>query len=397
MGPAGQESCRLRRLGNSFRLCGAATLAGCLCLVFINAAVSQSPRRLKTGQEFERVWTNSVQNLVWSAGTPVREAVESLARSQGVAILLDRRIDPRTAIELSLQDEPMLVVLQRLAAQCGATPVMLNDVVYLGPRIAVGGLSAAAESRRSEAGRLPKNVSSRLLAAREWKWDALAEPRALIQDLADEAHVQIENLDQIPHDLWPAQQLPALPWADRLTLVVAGFGLTYAFEDEGQRVRFMALPEAEIVERTYDAALSATQLDAILAAAPPGVIEMRDEKLEVRGTAEEHGQLQRLLAGRAPASRKKGPERKPAGGPGTDKTLFTLKVASQPLEAILHALESQTGLKVQWDDALREQLQTRVTFDVREAKLEDLLDAALKPAGLTFRKAGNTVTLVPQK
>lgn len=396
MGPAEQESCRLRRLGNPFRLGRAATLAACLCLMFVSAAVGQAPRRWKTGQEFERVWSNRVQNLVWSAGTPVREAVESLARTQGVAILLDRRIDPQTAIELSLQDVPLLGVLQRLAAPCGATPVMLNDVVYLGPRMAVGGLSAAVESRRREAGQLPKGVSTRLLAAREWKWDTLAEPRALIQDLADEAHVKIENLELIPHDLWPAQQLPALPWVDRLSLVLAGFGLTYALEDEGQRVRFEPLPEAEIIERTYDAALSATQLDAILAAAPPGVVEVRDGQLEVRGTAEEHGQLQRLLAGRSPASRK-GTGRKSAGGPGTEKTLFTLKVASQPLEAILHALESQTGLKVQWDETLREKLQTRVTFDVREAKLEELLDAALKPAGLTFRRSGNIVTIVPQE
>jgi hypothetical protein len=343
----------------------------------------------------ERVWTSDVENIVWSAGTPVREAVESLSRTQGVAILLDRRIDPQTAIELSLQDVPLLVIMQRLATQCGATPVILHDVVYLGPRIAVGGLSAAAESRRREAGQLPKGLSTRLLAAREWEWDTLAEPRALVQELADEARVQIENLDEIPHDLWPAQRLPALAWVDRLTLVLAGFGLTYAFEDEGQRVRLVALPEAEIVARTYETSLSTAQLESILAAAPPGVIAVREGQLEVRGTAEEHGQLQRLLSGRAQASRAE-PGRKSASGRTTEKTLFTLKVAGQPLEAILRALETQTGLRILWDDALREPLQTRVTFDVREVKLEELLDAALKPARLTFRKEGNTVTVVPQ-
>lgn len=395
MGPAGQESCRLRRLGNCFRLCEAATLAGLLCLVFVSAVPGQAPRRWKTGQALERMWTSDVENIVWSAGTPVREAVESLSRTQGVAILLDRRIDPQTAIELSLQDVSMMAVLQRLAAQCGATPVMLHDIVYLGPRIAVGGLSAAAESRRREAGQLPKGVSTRLLAAREWEWDTLAEPRALVQELADEARVQIENLDEIPHDLWPAQRLPALAWVDRLTLVLAGFGLTYAFEDEGQRVRLVVLPEAEIVARTYETSLSAAQLESILAAAPPGVIAVREGQLEVRGTAEEHGQLQRLLSGRAQASRA-GTGRKSPSERTTEKTLFTLKVASQPLEAILRALETQTGLRIQWDDALREPLQTRVTFDVREVKLEELLDAALKPARLTFRKEGNTVTVVPQ-
>jgi hypothetical protein len=74
-----------------------------------------------------------------------------------------------------------------------------------------------------------------------------------------------------------------------------------------------------------------------------------------------------------------------------------LKVTSQPVEAILRAVESQSGIHVQWDDAVREQLQTLVSFDVREVKLEALLDAALKPARLTFRREGDTIRIVPKQ
>jgi hypothetical protein len=396
MSRAATETCRLRRLGKPFRLCGAMTLACSLCLGLVSAASGQASRHGKTGREFERIWAANVPNIVWSDGTPVRQAIDSLARTQGVAIMLDRRIDPGTAIELSLQDVSMLEVLQGLAAQCDATPVVLNDIVYVGPRLAVGGLTAVAESRRRDAGLLPRAVSIRLLAAREWDWDELAEPRALVQKLADEARVRIDNPEMIPHDLWPAQRLPALPWVDRLTLVLTGFGLTYAIEDDGRRVRFMPLPEAEIVERTYATTLSAAQLESVLAVAPPGVIGVQDGRLEVRGTAEEHNQLQRLLAGRAKAARS-GPQRKSAADRAVDKTLFTLKVTSQPVEAILRAVESQSGIHVQWDDASREQLQTLVSFDVREVKLEALLDAALKPARLTFRREGESIRIVPEQ
>ena len=126
-----------------------------------------------------------VRDVVWSAGTPVRQALTTLGRTQGIAIMLDRRIDPGSGIELSVQDVTVRDVIEQLAAQCGAAPAYLDGVVYVGPRshcvaIGEGGEGAARRSAAVAA----SAVAQRLAAARAWRWDDLAEPRNLLDELA---------------------------------------------------------------------------------------------------------------------------------------------------------------------------------------------------------------------
>ena len=203
---AHREKSGLGRLLRSCRLAVLVTVAG---LVSVGGATFQSPPRWKTGKEFERALNAVVRDVVWSAGTSVRQAVTTLARTQGVAIMLDRRIDPESAIELSVHDVTLHDVIEQLAAQCDAAPCYLDDVAYLGPRVGLGDLPAVANDRRVEAQSCPRPVARRLLAERAWRWEELAEPRNLLEDLAREANVTIEGVAELPHDLWPAMDLPA--------------------------------------------------------------------------------------------------------------------------------------------------------------------------------------------
>ena len=55
--------------------------------------------------------------------------------------------------------------------------------------------------------------------------------------------------------------------------------------------------------------------------------------------------------------------------------MLTLKVTSQPVDAILKTLERQLGVTIRYDADLAERLRTRVSFDVQEVPLPELLDA----------------------
>ena len=165
-------------------------------------------------------------------------------------------------------------------------------------------------------------------------------------------------------------------------------------EGEGRRVRLVPLPVAELVERTYETTLSAAQLDSILAAAPPGAVHVEAGRVALRGTPDEHQRLQELLVGMA-GGQHSGSGRTRAPDRTAGKTVLTLQVTNQPVEAILRALEKQAGLQVRWDETVAERVRTRVTFDVREATLEELLEAALTPAKLTYRRDGNSLTIIP--
>ena len=265
--------CEMSRLGKPLRWCGTAIVVACCWAFAIRGDTLRAPPHWKTGAEFERALNARLRDVVWSAGTPVRQAVTTLARTQGVAIMLDRRLDPGRGIELSVRDVPVREVIEQLAAQCGATAAYLDGVVYVGPRSGTSPLAMVAKERRAEAQQLPRPMAQRLTAERAWRWDDLAEPRDLIDELAREAGITLDGTAQLPHDLWPAMDLPALAWTDRMTLVLAGFGLTFALADGGQAARLVPIPTQTLVSRMYPATLPPARLDAIKTLFPQATIE----------------------------------------------------------------------------------------------------------------------------
>jgi hypothetical protein len=69
-------------------------------------------------------------SLVWGQ-REVREALASLANSTGVAIFLDRRIDPGQTLDLTAADEPLKTVLLRVAERVGGGVSLVGSVVYV--------------------------------------------------------------------------------------------------------------------------------------------------------------------------------------------------------------------------------------------------------------------------
>ncbi|MHB0955559.1 MAG: hypothetical protein ACYC0X_04195 [Pirellulaceae bacterium] len=378
------QSREMSKLGKAFRSYGMAIFASLACFMSVAETASAAPPHWKTGQQFERALETRVRDVVWSAGTPLRQAVTTLARTQGVAIMLDRRVDPESAIELSVHDVTIREVIEQLAAQCGAASCYLEGVVYLGPRAELVDLSTVAQARRAEAQHLPRPQAQRCVAARVWGWEALAEPRALMETLAHEANVTVDGLAELPHDLWPAMELPALAWTDRVTLVLAGFGKTFEFIDGGQRIRLVPIPAPSMTVKSYLANVPPARLEVIRNLFPQAEIDTESQQITLRGTPELHERLRQVL--KKPSRDRTTP--RPAG-----KTVLTLKVNNQPVDAILRTLERQLDLSFEFEDGLADRLGTRVTFDLREATLQELLQAALTPAKLAFREQKEVIVI----
>ena len=65
-------------------------------------------------------------------------------------------------------------------------------------------LRTVAFLRGEEIRALPAARRPALLRAEPLSWDELATPRDVIKRLADQRGLSVVNLDQVPHDLWPA-------------------------------------------------------------------------------------------------------------------------------------------------------------------------------------------------
>lgn len=343
------------------------------------------PVTWRTGASLQRALAQPV-SITWS-GISLRRALTRLAQVQRVAILLDRRLDPSQKIEFSVQDTPLEDSLQRLAAQIHAAPALVGPVFYLSPRGTSANLSDVAARRREEADRLPSPVARRFTAKRPWHWPMLAVPRTLLEQLAGEAGTTIAGLDQIPHDLWPETDLPALAWTDRLTLVLAGFDRTFEFRDGGRTVRIIPFPAQTSILRSYPATLSQVKLQSVMESFPHARIDASSQHIVLEGTPDEHRRLEKLLRNQSTKRQRKG---------RTGATLYTLKVDHQPVGAILKTLQQKAGLQVDIAPAAAPLLNRRVTFDVREVTLDQLLKAALEPCGLEHRRTGQAIQVRPR-
>ena len=267
-----------------------------LALLFAAAALALAARNLcgqepAAGREPVPAWKTAAAlrkqletpiSLVWG-DREARGAFNSLAHSTSVAIFLDRRIDPSHKLTLNVADEPLRSVLLSAADQVDAGVALVGSVVYVGPKSTASKLLALAALRRQETGMLPADARVRLTKSEAWSWGELAEPRQLVGDLAARARVRVENPELIPHDLWPAVHWPALAWTERMTLLLAGFDLTYELTP-ANTIRLVPIPEKLDFERTYtprgDADRAAMDLARMV---PDAKITVERGVLRVRG------------------------------------------------------------------------------------------------------------------
>ncbi|HEY2761845.1 MAG TPA: STN domain-containing protein [Pirellulales bacterium] len=345
-----------------------------------------------TGEALGRALTRKI-DLAWS-NIPLRGALVELAKSQKIAVILDRRVDPGEKIELSLDAVPLAEAIQRIASREQIGSTLLGSIAYFGPVATAERLKTIAALRKNDVEALPSATRATWRRSAPMKWDDLARPRELLAALAQENGLKIEGLDQIPHDLWAAVDLPPLPLADRLTLVLCQFDLTFEIEADGLSLRLAPMPQWPVIERTYavpseSVETAATQLkqSKLLRKAE---IRAVDGKLLVSGREEDQQAVAELLAGHK--------ARQTTVTEG--QKVYSLRV-ELPLDQLLPSLARKMGLELHVDDkaisAAGLSIGKTVKVDVKEVSGDELLSTVLQPAGLTFAREGNVLTVKPAK
>ena len=321
---------------------------------------------------------------------PLRAALTNLARSQEVAIFLDRRVDPDQPVDLIIADTPLRELLQRLAEQLKLGVGQIGPAIYLGPPATAAVLGTVAALQEEQEERLPSAIRSRLRRTQPLRWSELTTPRDLLQRLAGEAGLQVVGLEQIPHDLWPAVDLPPLTFAQSLSLILAGFELTFDYTSDGSAVQLRPLPaEASITRRIPLRGSPAVVSAEIRRRFPEARFTIEAGSVVVDSTVEVSAAIQRLLEG-APSRPKA-----PAAKVKAEKKRYTLRVQDKSLGAVAAAVAKEAGVELRFDpgaEALRDKL---VWLDVKEVTLDQLLRTLLESGGLTYRLDEQTLEIRP--
>jgi hypothetical protein len=281
-------------------------------------------------------------------GVPLREVAARLSDLGGVAVIVDRRLDPTVLVTLAASSEPLDEVLAAVAAQGDAEVALLAGHARIAPAAGAARARAGESLREQEIRRLAPPLRRLAQARRDWTWRDGARPAELVAAAAADAGIALEGLDTLPHDHFPSADLPPLALAERLDLVLAHFDRRVEWkprvDSAGQRPTFRIVP------------IAATS------SAPPGKTPWRV----------------------APA--------KPP--PPESAATYSLKVAA-PLDDLLATLAKRFGLVLDLD---RQSLERRgvapreiIRLDVKDASRESLLDAVLDPLSLGWRIEGKTL------
>lgn len=330
----------------------------------------------------------SLSGVTWSE-TGLRLGLSNLARRQRLAIWLDRRLDPDQVYSLSLSEMAFGHLLQRIAAEAGADVAWLGDVAYVGPPEVPARLVTTAMIRQQELAALPVPLRERFMGVRSSTWPDLTTPRELVAQAAREARVRVSGGELLPHDLWAAASLPPLPWSDRLSLVLAGFELTYVLAPDGTAMRLVPLPERPVVSRTLTVPASAEEhIDDLAKQFPEVNWQRQGRRITLTGRLDQLEAIANQLTGTG------GPNTARTGGPNrAGERRYTLEVKQVPAAAILAELVRRDSLELKTTLEVDQALRQTVSLKVNEVTLRELLDKTLQPVGVRYVLEGKRLEL----
>lgn len=341
----------------------------------------------KSGAELDGQ-LESLAGVRWGSN-PLRAALTNLARHQQVAIFLDRRVDPDQTIDLVIADTPLRELLQRVASQLKLGVGQVSSVMYLGPPPTAAVLGTVAALQEEQEQGLPSAVRGRLQRMHPLRWPELATPRQLIQSLADQAGLRVEGLEQVPHDLWPEADLPPLTFAQSLSLILAGFELSFEYAPDGSTVQLKPLPATASITRRIPLRGSPGVVGAeIRRRFPEARFTIEAGSVVVDSTIEVSAAIQRLLDGTSSRP-------KPAPARAKGEKRYTLRVQDKSLGAVAAAIAKEVGVELRFAPGAEELRDKQVWLDVKEMTLDQLLRTLLEPGGLTYRLDEQTLEIRP--
>lgn len=319
-------------------------------------------------------------SIFWDE-VPISSAISELSRTQRMHCWLDRRLDPSMPISFSSQQAALGKSLLQLATDNENLDIAwIGDVLIFGPKDAAERVATVHRIHRDRLDAMQSRFHRTAWINRKtMRWDKLATPRILVDRLERELESDIAGKDLVPHDLWNGGILQDLPLYVRLELVLSGFDLTFAFRSDGG-ARIIRMPEQPVA--TWKLKIPRDRRDTVKE------IVLRQPAAALDGDRLTASWTTYQLVKQALVDDNSDNET-------LDNARYTLKAQNQQVGPFLQNLCKQLGLECRFDNVDSVELQRRVSFEVREVRLEALLQKAVETTPLSATLTGTT--LIVQK
>lgn len=373
-------------------------LIGLLAVLLATPAAGQSTRLRQ--RLLERKLTQVV-TVAWQ-DQRLGAAASQLGQLYDVPIWRDRRVDPNQSISLTQTNQPLANVFSALAEGQSLSFAVLPGVLYLGPDDAGEQLETLLAVRRLDLSEAASEARRAWLTPLPYEWPRLSEPTSLLREAAHAAGAQLHNAEQVPHDLWDAGSATLAP-LDLATIVLFGFDLTLRVDAQGRQATVVDIERPIEIVRTYSAEnLDRDKLAELRKALPQATLTIDRQEVRLAGTLAQHRRFAALTDNRSadattsPSTQATAQRQTPSGR--RTRQVYTLAIENQPVGSTVTQLAGHLGLSVVWQlgenaEAIRLR---RVSCKVREATLDELLEALLTPAGLAAERNGRRLEIRPR-
>lgn len=368
------------------------------------------PKRL-VGREFTQKIASRL-NLIRS-DAELLKTVEDLQRTQNIAIVLDRRIDPNQKVSLNVSGISIRDVISQIAQRTSNLESKSNDVRIIGDTVVVGPKESLSKFRtlvhlRTEELRKLPNRSTRTLQEITDKetvhWNDLDRPIDVLEKLAAANFVKIANPQTMRHDLWRGGTMFNVNFIEAATCILLQYDLMFEWNNDATEITLLALPEAVgIIEKHRSRKVSPAEAVTIIQKRWPKLkADIVQSEVSVFATVEQQAVISELMrSGEWPEANEAKPANK-ANQPNTiplAKRNISLRVIRKPVSTVLATL-IKSGINIQYDPtALKTagiDLSANIDLDVKNADIDELMSAICKPVGMKFRIEGEIIHLMPE-
>jgi hypothetical protein len=285
---------------------------------------------------------------------PLVRLVSQLSILSGGIIVLDRQIDPTQYITIACEGESLHTVLWRLADKTETEIAILESSVWITPFGKASQLEQADRERQRTLRLLPVTAQKQLRTKRPLQWLAGQQPATLIMDLLSQPitsgqpattglTITTDGLpEEIPHDHLAAQTTPPLTLPEQLDLIAMQYDQQLLWSQSSESQSTLVVTPASL---------------------PPS-----------SGTKKRETKQKPTLT-------------RPPKTEGSNRERYTLRVAA-PFEELFQAISQRLNLEPSIDtEAFKAHsinAQEIIRLEIKDANRDQLLDAIVKPLGLTW-------------
>lgn len=316
-----------------------------------------------------------------TSGRSLRIVLNELQSDTGIPLLLDRRTDPTSSVNLSTGFVAVADTIRLLAARSSADVSLGDNCVVVGPPRAVRRLKTLTAINRTSIdslrGKMDRKLFESVTEARDVSWPALATPRQLLTERAAEIGLIVSNPESIPHDVWAEAVLPLMSFSDFATLILNQFDCSFELTPTGH-LTITPVPEFVTIEKRHRMSLSRKkEIEQLWSKEFPGInVSWRGNTATLAATVEVHERLEELIAGQSSRT-------VAAAGLLSKRFTLTLPPGTQ-LRTLVESLKP-SGVPVRFrgisDAEVQALLQRTVSMEVKQMPAREFFEKAFAGLG----------------